>query len=179
MLRTIASRSRFGVGSVRVTSMYSVITGRRVNLLSLGPSLYSVTRSTASARYDSGARNFSGCSSGVTGVIQVQRRRPELQRAMFAIPCLHPASRARARPRSATEVWQDHKVLSDALRHRFDAGARSVQQALCALRSFDDALRTAASSCECHRDSLLRSRRHRRAVPRCVLGDGKAVQEGH
>jgi hypothetical protein len=96
VLRTIASRSRFGVGSVRVTSMYSVITGRRVNLLSLGPSLYSVTRSTASARYDSGARNFSGCSSGVTGVIQVQRRRPELQRAMLAIPFLHPASRARA-----------------------------------------------------------------------------------
>ena len=50
-----------------VTSMYSVITGRRVDLLSLGPILYSATRSTASVRYESGARNFSGCRSGVTG----------------------------------------------------------------------------------------------------------------
>ena len=50
-----------------VTSMYSVITGRRVDLLSLGPILYSATRSTASVRYERGARNFSGCRSGVTG----------------------------------------------------------------------------------------------------------------
>eukprot|EP00964_Phaeocystis_antarctica_P156340 scaffold125943_cov60-Phaeocystis_antarctica.AAC.1 len=73
----VVTHSRFGEGSqhalglvlaVGVTSMYSVITGRRVNLLSLGPSLYSVTRSTASATYDSGARNSSGCSCGVIGV---------------------------------------------------------------------------------------------------------------
>ena len=53
--------------AVSVTSMYSVITGRRVDLLSLGPILYSATRSTASVRYESGARNFSGCRSGVAG----------------------------------------------------------------------------------------------------------------
>ena len=50
------------VAGVAVTSKYSVISGRRLNLLSLGPNLYSVMRSTASARYDSGARNFSGCN---------------------------------------------------------------------------------------------------------------------
>ena len=53
--------------ALSVTSMYSVITGRRVDLLSLGPILYSATRSTASVRYERGARNFSGCRSGVTG----------------------------------------------------------------------------------------------------------------
>ena len=50
---------------VGFTSMYSVISGKRLNLLSLGPILNSAMRSIASVRY--GARNFSGCSS--SGVV--------------------------------------------------------------------------------------------------------------
>ena len=207
----VVTHSRFGEGSrhalglvlaVGVTSMYSVITGRRVNLLSLGPSLYSVTRSTASATYDSGARNSSGCSCGVIGVDAaaaasgcrgaISTRSVCSGRVPTSIVFQAFLSRQGSKQRPSRgddpevcnfqrkfHAFAELGVASRCRPAAGDAGARRVQQALCALRSFDDALRAAASSCECHRDSVLRSRRHSRAVPRCVLGDRKAVQEGH